>query len=798
VKAAGRKTKFLRSFVRSAAPKALLVLMVLAFTSMAPFAGAQLPPLALRSDAPVHRPTPRVTLEGASAAEAGAAVSVHVTWRATESGAFRIWLGGDYCGHGMLLARGEYRASGAVVLSARVKVPVREVDWIRVCITDTAGNTGSDAGAVDSTASSAPGETSRADRAQLLLGLAALAMLFLALLILLGSPRRTPVMRSAEPRDDGRAARLYTDLVLYRRLFRQARPYWPHIAGVFALSLLATPLALLAPVPLKIAVDSVVGSKPLPGFLEAVLPESLSASDAAVLAVAAGLIIAVALVQQFQTLGSTVLGAYAGEKLMLDFRSRLFRHVQSLSLTYHDAKGTADSTYRIQYDAASIKYIAIYGVAPFVTAGFTVAGMIYVTARLDRQLALVALGVVPVLFALTSASRRRLRGGWRETKNIESSAMSVVQEVLSGLRVVKAFVQEDREHERFMARSGEGVRARIRLAILEGGFSGLVGLTTAIGTGLVLFIGVRHVQAGTLSLGSLMLVMAYLLQLYAPLQQITKSVAMLQAQLASAERVFSVLDEAPDVPEKPDAVPLRRARGEIIFDDVSFGYPGNPPAIEHISFAVEPGMRVGIAGTTGSGKTTLASLLMRLYDPSSGTIRLDGVDLRDYRLADLRNQFAIVLQEPVLFSTTIAENIGYGRQGAGFDELVAAAEAANAHDFITALPDGYDTLVGERGMRLSGGERQRISLARAFLKDAPILVLDEPTSSVDVKTEAAIMEAMERLMRGRTTLMIAHRLSTLDHCDERIEVESGQLVQHEVVPLRSVRLAAAASSQHRR
>jgi ATP-binding cassette subfamily B protein len=585
-----------------------------------------------------------------------------------------------------------------------------------------------------------------------------------------------------------KATPAYGDRVLYRRLLREARPYWLHVSGVFLLSLLATPIALLTPLPLKIAVDSVVGSDPSPGFLDVLVPGAVGASDSAVLLLAVGLLVAVALVQQIQLLASSVLGAYTGEKLVLDLRSRLFRHVQRLSLAYHDVKGTSDSTYRIQYDATSIKYIAIAGLAPFLTAGLTLAGMIYITARIDWQLALVALGVVPVLFTLTWLSRGRLRGGWRQTKDFESSAMSVVQEVLASLRVVKAFVQEDREHERFVERSGESVRTRIRLAFLEGGFSGLVGLTTALGTALVLFIGVRHVQAGILTLGSLMLVMAYLLQLYAPLQQITRSLAMLQAQLASAERVFAVLDEEPDVPEHPDARPLECARGEIVFDDVSFSYPGNPPAVERISFSVEPGTRVGIAGTTGSGKTTLASLLMRLYDPTSGRILLDGVDLRDYRLGDLRNQFAIVLQEPVLFSTTVAENIGYGRKGAEFDEVVAAAKAANAHDFIAALPDGYDTLVGERGMRLSGGERQRISLARAFLKDAPILVLDEPTSSVDVKTEAAIMEAMERLMRGRTTLMIAHRLSTLEYCDMRLDLKHGRLIGAE--PERGAVIAA--------
>jgi ATP-binding cassette subfamily B protein len=318
--------------------------------------------------------------------------------------------------------------------------------------------------------------------------------------------------------------------------------------------------------------------------------------------------------------------------------------------------------------------------------------------------------------------------------------------------------------------------ARIRYAMGEGIFGLLVGLTTAVGTAAVLFLGMRHVQAGVLTLGQLLLVLGYLSQLYAPLKTISKKVGDLEASLASAERAFALLDAAPDVAERPNARPLARARGAVAFRNVWFAYGTDQPVLHDISFEIAAGTRLGIAGTTGAGKTTLVSLLTRFYDPTAGQILLDGVDLRDYKLGDLRNQFAIVLQEPVLFSTSIAENIAYGRPDAGDDEIVAAARAANAHDFIMNLPQSYETLVGERGMRLSGGERQRISLARAFLKDAPILILDEPTSSVDVKTEAAIMEAMERLMQGRTTVMIAHRLSTLATCDTRLEIEHGRLV----------------------
>jgi len=339
---------------------------------------------------------------------------------------------------------------------------------------------------------------------------------------------------------------------------------------------------------------------------------------------------------------------------------------------------------------------------------------------------------------------------------------------------VKAFGQEDREHERFVHRAGEGARSRIRVAFVDGLFGLAVGLTTACGTAAVLYIGLRHVQSGRLTLGDLVLVMGYLAQLYVPIQYISKSIAGLQSALASAERALSLLEEEGDVVERPHARPLARAAGAIEFRNVSFAYEKHT-ILEDVSFALPAGSRLGIAGATGAGKTTLGSLLMRFYDPTTGAILLDGADIRDYRLADLRNQFAIVLQEPVLFSTSIAENIAYARPPATHDEIVEAARAANVHAFIAGLPDGYETMVGERGMRLSGGERQRVSLARAFLKDAPILILDEPTSAVDLKTEAAIMNSMERLMEGRTAVMIAHRLSTLESCDYRLELHGGRL-----------------------
>ena len=568
----------------------------------------------------------------------------------------------------------------------------------------------------------------------------------------------------------------HSDFVLYRRLLGQVRPYWPHLTGILLLSLLSAPLALLNPLPLKIAVDSVIGTHPLPRFLERLTPEFATRTEAGRLGLTAVLVVVIALLSQLRDFAASMLTAYTGEGLLRNFRALLFGHVQRLSPSYQETRGTADPAYRIQHDAASIQKIAAEGMIPLITSVFTVSALIYVAARMNWQLALVALSVSPALYLVSQTYRRRLRRQSRAAKKIESSALSVVQEVLSAARVVKAFCQEEREVARFLRRSSEKMRAEIRNASLEGTCGLSVSLVTAVGMAAVLLIGVRSVRSGALTLGELLLVLGYLTQLYSPLKTMSKKMAVMQSHLAGAERAFALLDESPDVIERSNARRLARAQGAVAFRDVWFAYQEGPPVLSDISLEIRPGNRAGIVGSTGAGKSTLVNLLPRFYDPTEGEILLDGRDLREYKVADLRNQFAIVLQEPLLFSASIGENIAYARPGAGKEEIMAAAKAANAHEFIIGLPKGYETQVGERGMRLSGGERQRISLARAFLKDAPVLILDEPTSSVDARTEAGIVEAMERLMRGRTTFIIAHRLSTLRHCDILIRIEHGRVL----------------------
>jgi ATP-binding cassette subfamily B protein len=569
------------------------------------------------------------------------------------------------------------------------------------------------------------------------------------------------------------AQRKYRDIEIYQRVFAEARPFWPQLSAILFLSLLSAPLALLYPLPMKIAVDCVLGKQPLPAWGRALLPGIQHSNNAGIVLVVA-LSLLIALLVHLLGLASWLLQTYTGEKLVLNFRARLFRHMQRLSLAYHDSKGPTDTTYRVQHDAPAINYIAIHGVVPFVTAVFTFAGMLYVSWHIDWQLALIALCATPLLFVLTQASSNRARDRWSRLIDLDSSTMSVVHEVLSAMRVVKAFGQEEREQQRFLHRSKERMWGQVQLALVQGSFYVFIGLTLAAGMAGALLLGILHVRSGALTLGNLLIIVAYLGQMYEPLRTISNKFSEQQSSLASARRAFALLDARPEAPERPGALPLRRAKGAIEFRDVSFVYERNT-VLRKVSFEVAAGTRVGIAGTSGAGKSTLTSLLTRFYDPSEGQILLDGVDLRDYRLADLRQQFGVVLQDPVLFSTTIGENIAYARPDAGMQEIMAAARAASAHEFIMKLPEGYETQVGERGVCLSGGERQRVSVARALLKDCPILVLDEPTSSVDIGTEAEIMDALDTVARDRTTFLITHRLTSLRDCDLIVVLENGRI-----------------------
>jgi ATP-binding cassette subfamily B protein len=569
----------------------------------------------------------------------------------------------------------------------------------------------------------------------------------------------------------------YSTLQLIKRILVHTRRYWVYLLGVFFLNLLATPIALLKPYALKLVIDSGFGSYPLPAFIRYFFPANYQFGFHTVMIIATALAIVVALIDNINGFLSWVLGTLTGEKIVLNFRTLLFNHIQRLSLAYHDTKGTSDSMYRIQWDTTSARAFILSQLPSLISAFITLVSMVIVMFIINVDFALIALSIMPPLFILTKLSTQVLKKDWYIVKEAESSAISVVHEVLSSLRVVKSFGQEDNEGDRFISRANKAVKGQMKMARIGAGFSFAVNMLLAVATALFLYLGATYVYSGKMTLGELTLVIAYLGQVFWPLQSIIKNLNEVQSSVASIERVFSVLDEEKEVKENAHAVHLSRINGAFQFKDVSFSYEQDRPTLQNLSFEIKPGDRVGIMGTTGAGKSTLVSLLMRFYDPLSGKILVDGEDIRKYKLADYRSQFSMVLQEPVLFSTTVGENIRYGRPGATDKEITEAAIAANAHNFIMKHKDGYSAMVGERGMQLSGGERQRISLARAFIKNAPVLILDEPTSSLDIRTEALIMDAMERLMAGRTTFMITHRLDSLNSCNLILHLEHGKLVE---------------------
>jgi ATP-binding cassette, subfamily B, bacterial len=476
------------------------------------------------------------------------------------------------------------------------------------------------------------------------------------------------------------------------------------------------------------------------------------------------------------TVANHYLGARTEQNMILDLRSDLFRHVQRLSLTFHDHKQTGALMSQINLQAASVGNIVMV-IPPIMEATVTLGGMLLIAALVDWELAILSLVVVPILYWSFGVYGRRIVPRIEEVQRLEWRSLSIVHEAMAMLRVIVSFGREDHEHQKFKEQGQIAVDERVKLTVSQSLYTLGVQTATALGASLVMGFGAWHVMQGKLSIGELIVLLTYIVSVYAPLEQVSGTVGMIHEQLVQFNASLNILDTEPEVTEKSDAVDIGRARGSVTARGVSFNYPSRKETLADISLQARPGERVAIVGHTGAGKSTLMSLLIRFYDPVSGSIAIDGVDIRDLKLDSLRNQISVVLQDPLLFSGTIADNIRYGKLDATEEEIERAAQAANAHDFIRALPHGYGTVLGERGAQISGGERQRISVARAFLKDAPILILDEPTSSIDSKTEGVILDALDDLMEGRTSFMIAHRLSTVRHADQILVLDKGRIVE---------------------
>jgi ABC-type multidrug transport system fused ATPase/permease subunit len=476
----------------------------------------------------------------------------------------------------------------------------------------------------------------------------------------------------------------------------------------------------------------------------------------------------------------TVLNHYLGAKteqnMILDLRSDLFAHVQRLSFTFHDERKTGALMSQINTQAAAVGNIVMV-VPPIIEATLTLIGMLVIATLIDWQLALLSLLVIPMLFWSFGMYGSRIVPRVQKVQELEWRSLSIVHEAMSMMRVIVSFGREDYEHKRFREQGKTAVDERVKLTVSQSLYTLGVQTATAAGSSIVLGVGAWHVIQGSISIGELIVLMTYIGSVYQPLEQISTTVGNIHEELVQFNSSLNLLDTDPEVQEKSDAIELGRADGHVAVEGLDFSYKGRKDTLEGIDLDAQPGERIALVGHTGAGKSTLMSLLVRFYDPQSGRILLDGVDLRDLTLASLRDQISVVLQEPLLFSGTIEDNIGYGRLDASSEEIRDAARAANAHDFISQLPLGYDTILGEGGAKISGGERQRICVARAFLKDAPILILDEPTSSIDSKTEGVILDALDDLMVGRTSFMIAHRLSTVRHADQILVIEHGRIVE---------------------
>jgi ABC-type multidrug transport system fused ATPase/permease subunit len=432
--------------------------------------------------------------------------------------------------------------------------------------------------------------------------------------------------------------------------------------------------------------------------------------------------------------------------------------------------------YRVNNDVWGFDEL-ITTIVPLVVAAVTFLGMFLIVFHMNWKMALLSLFVLPVFYYTYVFYSKHFSHRVEETQRLEGETISIAQEVLTALPVVKAFTREEDEHSRFMRRGESAKEARVKLTTQQTTYSLAVGVITTTGTSIVLGYGAYEILQGRLTLGELLVIVAYLSAVYTPLASIYTAVTYMHGYLAKIARVFELLDAEPEIRDRPGARALDAIRGKVAFKNVNFSYGDGRKALSQVTFEVQPGQIVGIVGATGAGKTSLASLVPRFYDPDEGCVCVDDHDLRDIQVKTLRKSVGIVLQDPILLSGTVRENISYGKPDATAEEIVAAAQAANAHDFILQLPQAYETNVGERGVKLSGGERQRIAIARAFLKNAPILVLDEPTSAVDYKTEATILDALERLMADRTTFIIAHRLSTLTSAHVIIVLQAGRIVE---------------------
>lgn len=566
---------------------------------------------------------------------------------------------------------------------------------------------------------------------------------------------------------------------IYRRVLKYYQPFLPQtFVGLF-FSLLGIGLNLAKPWPFKIIVDDVllhVGREyhVLPHIHFGFPPEMGRTGIVLLLCLA---LIVLQILWGLTNWITNYLFVKMGLQALLKLRTDLYSHLQRLSLKFHDTRRSADSTFRVAYDSQAIQTIYNKGFTNIFASLFTLIGTFVVMVRIDWRLTLLSLAIVPLIVAAIYFFAHRIRRESTHIQEQESAVLAQAQEGLSSIRMVHAFGREDFEVSQFHHQARQSLEANLRLTLTNVNSALVISTLMVVGTAAMYYVGTMHVIAGSLSLGSLLVFSAYLLMLYQPLESLTYTAWAMEGATAGARRCFEVLDRQDDVIDGPNAIAIHETNGSLRFESVSFGYTNDRPVLHAVDLEIAPNQIIGLVGGTGAGKSTLLSLVPRFYDPTSGRVTLDGRDLREITKKSLRAQISLVLQDTLLFSTSVRENIAYGRPDASDEEIVEAARRAQADEFIRQMPNGYASLVGERGGHLSVGQRQRVGIARAFLKNAPILLLDEPTSALDPTTEAAIMDTIKELMRGRTTLIATHRLATIHNLDLVVVLENGRIVE---------------------
>jgi subfamily B ATP-binding cassette protein MsbA len=558
-------------------------------------------------------------------------------------------------------------------------------------------------------------------------------------------------------------------------LTRLLRPYWRLLFVAFLAMLVQGTADLLEPWPLKIVFDSALGSKPPPSWLWTWIGGVPGRT--AILTLASLAVVVIAVGGAAGSFTETYLSTKVGKSVGYDLRRMLYHHVQRLSLAFYDRGRTGDMVVRLTSDIDAAEDFISTAVLGLVLDLATLAGMVAVMVWLDPQFSLIALSIAPLLFALVFRFTRRIKEAARAVKTKESDLASVVQESIASARIVKAFAREEFEERRFDRENQETVTLTLRARSLKASLAPLVDVIVSIGTCLVLWFGAHRVLDGRLSSGALLVFVFYLGKMYKPMKDLSKMADTLSKAVVSFERIGELMAVDHAVRDLPGARPAGRLRGQVAFTHVHFAYTPEVVVLEDVDLAVQAGQRAALVGSTGSGKSTILSLIPRLYDVISGEVAIDGLDVRRYTLQSLRERVSVVLQEPVLFRATIAENIAYGRHGATDADVARAAALAHVDEFAAKLPRGYDTVVGERGETLSGGQRQRITIARAIIRDAPILLMDEPSASLDPESEILIFEGLARLMQGRTSITIAHRLATVRNADVIFVLDAGVIVE---------------------